>query len=149
MNDDESSSMRSTEISGGDFSIPSEIDAIGPAVDKVIQVITRAGCVPANQSDIEIALFEALANAVIHGNGQDARKRVHILCRLEPGQRLLIVVRDEGPGFDPVKVPDPTAPENVESDHGRGILLMKAFMDEVQFAAGGTEVHMCKRLGEI
>jgi serine/threonine-protein kinase RsbW len=149
MNDEETSSMRSTETLQGDFSIPSEINAIGPAVDKIIGVISRAGCVPPNQSDIEIAVFEALANAVIHGNGQDRRKRVHILCRCQPGQRLSIVVRDEGAGFDPVKVPDPTAPENVESDHGRGILLMRAFMDEVQFAAGGTEVHLCKRLDAI
>ena len=141
--------MRSRETTGGDFSIPSEIDAIGPAVDKVIQLIGRAGCAQPRQTDVEIAVFEALANAVIHGNGQDRRKRVHILCRCQPGQRLSIVVRDEGAGFDPVKVPDPTAPENVESDHGRGILLMRAFMDEVQFAAGGTEVHMCKRLDEI
>jgi anti-sigma regulatory factor (Ser/Thr protein kinase) len=141
--------MGNSETSDGVFSIPSEIGAIAPAVDRVIHLIEEAGCVPPNQSDVEIAVFEALANAVIHGNGQDAGKRVHICCRCQPGEQLSIVVKDEGAGFDPVKVPDPTARENVESEHGRGILLMKTFMDEVHFEAGGTEVHLCKRLGEI
>ena len=149
MSDEKMAAMRSRETTGGDFSIPSEIDAIGPAVDKVIQLIGRAGCAQPRQTDVEIAVFEALANAVIHGNRQDAGKRVHILCQVQPGGQLSIVVKDEGPGFDPVKVPDPTTAENVESEHGRGILLMKTFMDEVQFEAGGSEVHMRKRLHAI
>jgi len=128
------------------FSIPSDINAIGPAVDKIIEAIEKAGCLPENHSDMEIAAFEALANAVIHGNGQDAHKKVHITCHCESGEDVAIVVRDEGRGFDPRRVPDPTQPENLESEHGRGILLMKTFMDDVRYEAGGTEVHMRKKV---
>jgi serine/threonine-protein kinase RsbW len=128
------------------FSISSDINAIAPAVDKLIDAIRAAGCLPDNFSDLEIAAFEALANAVIHGNRQDADKQVHITCRCQCGEDVAIIVRDEGPGFDPQRVPDPTRPENLESEHGRGILLMKTFMDDVRYEAGGTEVHMRKKV---
>lgn len=129
------------------FSIPSAIDAIGPAVDRIIEAIKNAGCLPANSADMEVAAFEALANAVIHGNREDAAKQVHITCRCQLGHDVAIIVRDEGRGFDPGHVPDPTTAENVESEHGRGILLMRAFMDDVRYEAGGTEVHLRKKVG--
>jgi serine/threonine-protein kinase RsbW len=127
--------------------VPSEIEAIGPAVDKVIQDLKDARGIPQAQSDIEIALFEALANAVIHGNHQDVSKRVQISCRCHAGREISIIVKDEGRGFDPSEVPDPS--EHIEAEHGRGILLMKTFMDEVHFEKGGTEVHMRKKLRSI
>jgi serine/threonine-protein kinase RsbW len=130
-----------------DFSVRSEIDAIGPSVDKLIQQIKDAHGILEKESDIEIALFEALANAVIHGNREDASKQVHVLCRCQAGREVSIIVKDEGQGFDPSTVPDPR--ENIEAEHGRGILLMKAFMDEVHFEKGGTEVHMRKELRSI
>ncbi|MFY9532119.1 MAG: ATP-binding protein [Candidatus Acidiferrales bacterium] len=130
-----------------DFLVRSEIDAIGPSVDKLIQRIKDAHGILEKESDIEIALFEALANAVIHGNREDASKQVHIRCRCQAGREVSIVVKDEGQGFDPSKVPDPR--ENIEAEHGRGILLMKTFMDDVHFEKGGTEVHMRKELRSI
>jgi len=125
--------------------IPSDTGSIAPTVDQIVGRIRRKGCLRGRESDVEVALFEALANAVIHGNRQQAQKQVTICCRHEPNKYVSIVVRDEGTGFDPDGVPDPTAPENLTSEHGRGILLMKTFMDEVRFEKGGTEVHLLKK----
>jgi serine/threonine-protein kinase RsbW len=88
-------------------------------------------------------LREALANAIIHGNHENPRKHVHVRCRCKPDE-VSISVKDEGRGFDINKVTDPTAPDNVGSLHGRGIYLMKAFMDEVHFEQGGVVVYMRK-----
>lgn len=128
-----------------ELQIPSDTGSIAPAVDEIVRRIRQKGCIPGRESDVEVALFEALANAVIHGNRQQAEKQVRICCRHEPKNYLSIVIRDEGAGFDPKAVPDPTAPENLASEHGRGILLMKTFMDEVRFEKGGTEVHLLKK----
>jgi serine/threonine-protein kinase RsbW len=94
-------------------------------------------------SDVEIALREALANAIIHGNHEDRKKHVHVSCRCEPDE-VSIAVKDEGKGFDINDVPDPTAPENIGSVHGRGIHVIRALMDEVRFEEGGAVVHMRK-----
>jgi serine/threonine-protein kinase RsbW len=126
------------------FVIASDVEAIAPTVDSVVAVIRRAGCIPGKESDVEIALFEALANAVVHGNGQDRSKKVEIRCRCVRNKDVSITVKDQGNGFDPSKVPDPTAAENLEAEHGRGILMMKTFMDEVHFKKRGTEVQMRK-----
>jgi serine/threonine-protein kinase RsbW len=72
------------------------------------------------------------------------RKHVCVRCHCEPDE-VSIAIRDEGQGFDIDKVPDPTAPENIQSSHGRGIYLMKALMDEVRFEQGGALVYMLKR----
>jgi serine/threonine-protein kinase RsbW len=89
-------------------------------------------------------LREALANAIIHGNHENPGKHVHVRCRCEPSE-ISIAVKDEGRGFDVSKIADPTAPENTGSDHGRGIYLMKALMDEVRFEDGGVVVYMRKQ----
>jgi serine/threonine-protein kinase RsbW len=128
-------------------SLPSEVTAISPFVDKLMLLLRNCSCVPEGVSDVEIALREALANAIIHGNHEDRRKHVHVTCRCEP-EEVSIAVKDEGDGFDIDNVPDPTAPENVGSVHGRGILMMKALMDEVRFEQSGVVVHMRKRAGE-
>ena len=72
------------------------------------------------------------------------QKKVHVRCECDAASGISLVVRDEGPGFDPGRVPDPLAPENLDAEHGRGILLMKQFMDEIHYERGGTEVHMHK-----
>jgi serine/threonine-protein kinase RsbW len=95
-------------------------------------------------SDVEIALREALANAIIHGNHEDRRKHVHVSCRCKPDE-VSIAVKDEGEGFDTNHVQDPTAPENIGSVHGRGIHMIKALMDEVRFEERGAVVDMKKR----
>src|ERR1700720_1928843 len=128
-------------------SLPSEVTAISPFVDKLMVLLRGCGCVPEGVSDVEIALREALANAIIHGNHEDPRKHVHVSCRCEPDE-VSIAVKDEGRGFDIKKMADPTGPENIGSVHGRGIYLMKALMDEVRFEEGGVVVQMRKSAGQ-
>ena len=122
-------------------SLPSEVTAISPFVDNFMLLIRKCGSVPEGESDVEIALREALANAIIHGNHQDPRKHVYVRCRCKPDE-VSIAVKDEGQGFDINTITDPTGPENIGSVHGRGIYLMKAVMDEVRF------VHMRKIAGQ-
>ncbi|MGA8143996.1 MAG: ATP-binding protein [Candidatus Acidiferrales bacterium] len=122
----------------------SEIEAISPFVDELMLRIKETHCGPGSEFAIELALREALANAVVHGNREDSQKKVHVWCECEQATGVSLVVRDEGAGFDPGGVPDPLAPENLGAEHGRGILLMKQFMDEIHFERGGTEVHMRK-----
>jgi serine/threonine-protein kinase RsbW len=127
-----------------ELSMKSEIDAISPFVDDLMVKIREYHCDPGSEFAIELALREALANAVLHGNREDSRKKVHVCCDCEQESGISLVIRDEGAGFDPGGVPDPLAPENLGAEHGRGILLMKQFMDEIHFEQGGTEVHMRK-----
>jgi serine/threonine-protein kinase RsbW len=130
-----------------DLALPSEVTAISPSVDKLMLLIKKCRCAPGNEIDIEIALREALENAVIHGNHEDPRKHVYVTCRCQAEQEVSITVRDEGQGFDSNALPDPTAPGAIEASHGRGIYLMKALMDEVHFEDGGAVVHMRKKSG--
>lgn len=124
--------------------IPSEIKAISPLVDRLMRLIKGSHCVAGEEAAVELALDEALDNAVVHGNRMDRKKLVQVLCRCEPGKGICVVVKDQGHGFDPSAVPDPTAPGNIGAEHGRGIWLMKSVMDEASFERGGTEVHMRK-----
>jgi anti-sigma regulatory factor (Ser/Thr protein kinase) len=124
-------------------SLPSEVGAISPFVDSLMLLFRKCGCVPEGESGVEIALREALANAIVHGNHENPRKHVYVRFRCEPDE-VSFAVKDEGRGFDLKKLADPTAPENIEAVHGRGIYLMKALMDEVRFEEGGVVVHMRK-----
>jgi len=92
---------------------------------------------------IRLALEEALVNAIKHGNQMDASKRVRVSYRVAP-DRFDITIRDEGPGFDPEDVPDPTALENLERPCGRGVFLMRHYMSTVEYNAAGNEVTMSK-----
>jgi serine/threonine-protein kinase RsbW len=124
--------------------MPSDVKAISPLLDRVIRLIEESRCVPGEELAVELALREALNNAVVHGNRLDPGKLVQVYCRCELGKELSLVVRDQGIGFDPDGVPDPLALENLQAEHGRGILLMRSQMDGVSFERGGTEVHMHK-----
>ena len=86
-----------------------------------------------------IAMREALANAVTHGNRHDGFKKVYVQYTCEPDNSLSILIRDEGNGFDPNDVP---TPKDMGEDDRRGIYLMTSCMDEVQFRRNGTEVYM-------
>jgi serine/threonine-protein kinase RsbW len=100
---------------------------------------------------ILMALREALANAIKHGNRQDLDKHVHLEMDIV-ADTLAISIRDEGPGFDPEEVEDPLAPENRLKTSGRGIFYMKTFMDDVRFRrheGGGMEIVLKKNLGAL
>src|SRR5436305_6733536 len=92
---------------------------------------------------IKLALEEALVNAIKHGNQMDRAKKVLISFRVLP-DRFVVHITDEGSGFDPSDVPDPTAVENLERPCGRGLMLMRHYMSEVVFSARGNSVAMTK-----
>ena len=126
--------------------IPSDVKAISPLVDRLMRLIEGSRCITGNEPAVELALQEALSNAVVHGNRMDVQKFVQVCCRFELGKGLCIFVKDQGLGFDPSAVPDLFTPEKLKSENGRGIHLMKLAMDEVSFEHGGTEVCMRKDL---
>lgn len=92
---------------------------------------------------IKLAVEEAVVNAIKHGNQLDASKKVRIACAVSP-ERIDVLVNDEGPGFDPNELPDPTAPENLERPCGRGVMLMRHYMTDVRFNERGNAVAMSK-----
>src|SRR6267154_6494140 len=124
--------------------IPSEISAISPLVERLMRLIEGSHCITGEESAVELALREALNNAVVTGNRLDAHKLVHVRCRCKVGKGISLSVSDQGQGFDPSAVPDPLSVDNLEAEHGRGIELRKLAMDEVSFEQRGAEVHMFK-----
>jgi serine/threonine-protein kinase RsbW len=119
--------------------------SVDPVVQQVMEAIRELKCVDGKQDAIELALQEALANAVVHGAKEDPSKVVECLVAYEEERGVLIIVRDPGPGFDPGTIPTCTLGENLYSNHGRGIFLINQLMDEVTFRNNGTEIHMVKR----
>ena len=126
--------------------IPSEIGAISPLVERLMRLIEGSHCVTGEEHSVQLALREALNNAVVHGNRLDVHKLVHVRCRCKVRKGISLIVSDQGQGFDAHHVADSVAAENLLANHGRGIHLINSAVDEVSFEQGGTEVHMCKRL---
>jgi serine/threonine-protein kinase RsbW len=113
--------------------IPSEVKAISPLVERLMRLIEGSHCVTGEEHAVQLALREALNNAVVHGNRLDVRKIVHVRCRCKVGKGITLVVSDQGQGFDASTIPDPVAVGNLEAEHGRGIHLMKLAMDQISF----------------
>jgi len=120
-------------------------DAVDPVVRSVMNAVREMKCAPGHEDDIELALTEALANAVVHGAKNDPSKIIECDVACDDKQGILIIVRDPGTGFDPTKIANPCHGENIYASHGRGIYLINQLMDEVQFHKNGTEIHMLKR----
>ncbi len=130
-----------------ELSLPSRIDTVASAAAAVAQFISRSGMSDDAAFGIDMAVREAVTNAVLHGNRQDENKTVDIVLKSSP-DAVEISVHDQGPGFNPEDVPDPTATENILKTSGRGIFFMRTFMDEVNWLIrpeGGTTVRMLKR----
>jgi serine/threonine-protein kinase RsbW len=118
------------------------IEAIPPFVDGIMEVVESMGCAVGKEREVEIALLEALSNAVIHGCKNDPDKKVECCVACDESRGLLIMIRDPGEGFDPASIPSPVVGQNLFSAHGRGIFLINQLMDEVRYEKGGTEIHM-------
>jgi serine/threonine-protein kinase RsbW len=125
-----------------DMTIPGDINAISPVIEKVLAVVTEMGCAAGREFEIELVLNEALTNAIKHGSSHDPLKQVQCCVACDHTRGMLIVVRDPGPGFDPASIPNPVVGQNLFSTSGRGIYLINQLMDEVRFEKGGTEIHM-------
>ena len=119
--------------------------AVDPVVQEVMGVVRQMKELDGKEDAIELAVQEALANAVIHGAKEDPSKTVECLVSSDDERGVLIVVRDPGTGFRPDAIPTCTMGENVYSNHGRGIFLINQLMDKVEFRKNGTEIRMVKR----
>jgi len=127
-----------------DDSFPSELGAHQSFLDQILAKLADEGWHEKHIFGIRLSLEEALVNAVRHGNALDKSKQVRATCRLD-GELVWVEVVDEGSGFNPNDVPDPTCAENLEKPCGRGILLMRNYMTRVEYNAQGNRVTMEKR----
>jgi serine/threonine-protein kinase RsbW len=127
--------------------LPSHIEAVADAAAAVTDFVKSCGLDEQVAFGVDMAVREAVTNAVIHGNQEDESKSVEVIFGC--GENALeIEIRDQGEGFDPATVPDPTEPANLLKTSGRGIFLMRTFMDEVDWFMrpdGGTTVRLVKK----
>ena len=126
--------------------IPSDTDEARKVLDEMLAKLTEHGWGEEDTFGVHLAVEEALMNAIKHGNQLDPAKSVVVDYRLNTTD-LEIVVEDEGPGFDPADVPDPTLEENLELPSGRGLMLMRTFMGKVEHNERGNRVAMAKVKG--
>ena len=137
--------MADSTTSRVSFTLDSTLDSVNKIELTAEQIAQRAGFDEDSTLNIAMAVREAAVNAVLHGNAYDTNK--HVVASFETTTDSLIVrIADQGPGMDPDKVPDPLAPENILRGSGRGIFLIRAFMDEVNFRQlhPGTELTLIK-----
>ena len=130
----------------GQFVLSTSRDEIDEAQSRLLEMLERCGYEHAACFAVRTAVEEALSNAIQHGNGNDPAKKVTIEFTADP-ELVVIDVEDEGRGFDPGSVPDPTRPENVDIPSGRGIMLMRVYMSSVEYAAAGNRVRMVYERG--
>jgi serine/threonine-protein kinase RsbW len=126
-----------------DERLPSRLGASDPFVQSLL---TQLGEHAWNEHDvfaIRLAVEEALVNAIRHGNQLDETKQVRVTCKVSQ-ESVWVEIVDEGPGFNPDDLPDPTAPENLERPSGRGVMLMRSFMTHVEYHDQGNRVVMEK-----
>lgn len=130
-----------------EMTIPNDTAVALEVQERIIQRLEELEYPARDVFGCRLALEEVLVNAIKHGNRMDPSKQVWIHCRIGR-DRLLVEVEDEGEGFDPSDVPDPTDDENLEKTSGRGIMLMQAFMTRVEYLGRGNRVLIEKVRGE-
>jgi len=128
-----------------DVTFAATVSAIAPIVERILSLAKESSCIAGKEFEVQLALYEALTNAVIHGAREDAAKTVEVSACCDQSRGMLIVVRDPGPGFAPDAIPSPIQGERIFASHGRGIFLINRMMDKVDFKRGGTEIRMLKR----
>lgn len=128
-----------------DVSMSAEVDSISPVVHGILAMASQMQCATGKELEIETALREALANAITHGCNCDPDQTIQCCVACDEEHGILIIVRDPGNGYDPLRVPSPLVGENIYSNHGRGIFLINQLMDEVHIRRNGAEIVMRKR----
>ena len=123
--------------------IPNDLAAGRQLLDELLNQLESHHWTRREIFGIHLAVDEALVNANLHGNAMDAAKHIHFCCRLS-ARKVRVEITDEGPGFDPNSLPDPTDPAHLECPCGRGVLLMQAFMSHVEFHDRGNRVVLEK-----
>ena len=127
-----------------EVSLPADVEAISPVVAWVMRLVGELNYAAGKEFEIEMALREAMANAIMHGCKADPAKKIECSVSGDQQEGIVIVVRDPGTGFDPKSIPSPTDESNLHSEHGRGILLINKLMDEVRHEQNGTVIRMRK-----
>jgi serine/threonine-protein kinase RsbW len=127
-----------------DITLAGDVKAIDPVVQKIMDAVREMSCGAGKQSEIETAIRESLANAIVHGCRNDPGSTVRISVGCDDRRGMIIVVKDPGEGFDPAAVPSPLIGDRLYAEHGRGIYLINRLMDEVRFRDKGTEIWMRK-----
>jgi serine/threonine-protein kinase RsbW len=122
---------------------PSRLDQVPAVQHAIVSAAEAVGFDEQAVFAIRLALDEALTNAVRHGNASDPNKQVTVEFAAD-SQKLVVQIEDQGPGFALEEVPDPTADENLCRPHGRGVMLMRAYMSDVQFNERGNRVTLTK-----
>jgi len=123
------------------FRIESNISNLSVVENEIDLITSDTGISKENYGKILVSILEAVNNAIIHGNKSDINKFVDIEMRIT-GDKLIIKVTDDGNGFRPADVPDPTKTENIENLNGRGVFLMSKLADEILFNKKGNSVQM-------
>jgi len=126
-----------------DITIPSRYPLAKAVEDRIVLEAHQKGYDEESLFALRLSLEESLTNAIRHGNACDAAKHVSVKYRIGP-ERIDIIISDEGTGFNPANVPDPTQPENLSRPSGRGLLLMRSYMNKVTYNAKGNRVHLVK-----
>jgi serine/threonine-protein kinase RsbW len=130
-----------------DHVIESDTAAGRRVLDEVLQELQARHWCQHDVFAVHLAMEEALVNAIIHGNRLARDKHVRISCRMSP-ELIRVEIADEGPGFDPDTLPDPTTPDRLGCPGGRGVMLMKAFMSRVEWGESGNRVVLERRRGQ-
>lgn len=140
-------SLPDSTVNKVSMTLESTLDSVDRAEAAAEQQAVRAGIAEDERYQVSMAVREAAVNAVMHGNAYDPAKKITLSFEND-GTSLIIRITDEGEGIDPERLPDPLAPENILRGSGRGIFLIRSFMDEVQFRklGPGTELTLIKRL---
>jgi serine/threonine-protein kinase RsbW len=139
------------ETSHVEITLETRIESVNLAEEMCLRVASAAGFDDDECHKISMSVREGVINAFHYGNEERPEKKIHLVVELTP-EKMIIHVLDEGRGFDLSSVPDPLAEENLLRTSGRGIFLMRAFMDEFDVArgrTGGAEVIMSKRLPRL
>jgi serine/threonine-protein kinase RsbW len=126
--------------------IPSDTEAGHAIQERILKALESLEYPPRDVFGVRLALEEALVNAIKHGNAMDPDKQVRIACEVTQEQ-VRIEIEDQGPGFAPSDVADPTDDENLDCPGGRGIMLMRAFMNVIEYNALGNCVTLVKLRG--